>query len=51
MIADLILVLQGGRIVQRGRHADLVTEEGLYRQIHAAQTRIEVELERELASV
>ena len=51
MIADLILVLQGGRIVQRGRHADLVAEEGLYRQIHAAQTRIEVELERELASV
>ena len=51
MIADLILVLQAGRIVQRGSHADLVAEEGLYRQIHAAQTRIEVELERELASV
>jgi ATP-binding cassette subfamily B protein len=51
MIADLILVLQGGRIVQRGSHADLVAEEGLYRQIHAAQTRIEVELGRELASV
>jgi len=51
MIADLILVLQGGRIVQRGNHAELVGEEGLYRQIHAAQTRIEVELERELAGV
>jgi len=51
MIADLILVLQGGRIVQRGSHAELVGEEGLYRQIHAAQTRIEVELERELAGV
>ena len=51
MIADLILVLQGGRIVQRGTHADLVAEVGLYRQIHAAQTRIEVELEKELASV
>ncbi len=51
MIADLILVLQGGRIVQRGSHAELVREEGLYRQIHAAQTRIEVELERELAGV
>ncbi len=51
MIADLILVLQGGRIVQRGSHAHLVAEDGLYRQIHAAQTRIEVELERELASV
>jgi ATP-binding cassette subfamily B protein len=50
MIADVILVLQGGRIVQRGSHADLVSEDGLYRQIHAAQTRIEVELERELAS-
>ena len=51
MIADLILVLQGARIVQRGSHAELVREEGLYRQIHAAQTRIEVELERELAGV
>jgi len=51
MIADLILVLQGGRIVQRGSHAELVGEEGLYRQIHAAQTRIEVELESELAGV
>ena len=51
MIADLILVLQGGRIVQRGSHAELVGEDGLYRQIHAAQTRIEVELERELAGV
>lgn len=51
MIADLILVLQGGRIVQRGSHADLVAEEGLYRQIYAAQTRIEVELGRELAIV
>lgn len=29
--ADQILVLDGGRIVQRGTHADLMAKEGLYR--------------------
>jgi len=49
MNADLILVLDRGRIVQRGTHDQLVTREGIYRQIYDRQVRIEVELEKELA--
>ncbi len=37
--ADQILVLERGRIVQRGRHAALLAEEGLYRQIYDLQLR------------
>ncbi len=51
MNADLILVLEGGRIVQRGTHRQLVKQPGMYRQIFDIQTRIEGELERELADV
>ena len=35
--ADLILVMEDGRIVQRGRHAELLAQEGLYREIHDLQ--------------
>ena len=35
--ADLILVMQEGRIVQRGRHEDLLAEEGLYRHLYRLQ--------------
>lgn len=48
--ADLILVMDKGRIVQRGRHADLIDQPGVYREIFNIQTRIEDELEKELAS-
>jgi len=51
MRADLILVLDGGSIVQRGTHEELLEEGGLYEQIHDAQTRIEDELEKEIAGV
>jgi ATP-binding cassette subfamily B protein len=33
MRADEILVLQRGRVVQRGKHAELLEQEGLYRRI------------------
>ncbi len=36
--ADQILVLQGGRIVQRGNHLELMTEGGLYRKLWNYQT-------------
>jgi ATP-binding cassette subfamily B protein len=50
MDADLILILEDGRIIQRGLHKDLVNQEGVYRQIYDIQTRIESELEQELSS-
>jgi ATP-binding cassette subfamily B protein len=49
MDADLILVLDKGRIVQRGTHEELMAQEGIYHRIYEMQARIEVELERELA--
>lgn len=38
--ADLILVLEDGRIVQRGTHDELITWEGLYKRLNAAQSNI-----------
>ena len=35
--ADLIVVLDHGRIVETGRHADLLAAGGLYAQLHATQ--------------
>ncbi|RPI99015.1 MAG: ABC transporter ATP-binding protein, partial [Chloroflexi bacterium] len=51
MNADLILVMDKGRIVQRGTHTELVSQPGIYRQIYDMQSRVEIELEREIASV
>ncbi len=51
MIADLILVLDQGRIVQMGTHAELVAQPGRYRRIFELQSRIEDELEEELADL
>ncbi len=48
MNADLILVLDQGRIVQCGTHEELMAQEGIYRRIYELQARIEKELEREL---
>jgi ATP-binding cassette subfamily B protein len=47
--ADLILVLDKGRIVQRGTHRELVAEDGIYREVYDLQARIEDELQRDLA--
>ena len=35
--ADLILVMDRGRIVERGTHADLLQQEGLYADLHEKQ--------------
>jgi ATP-binding cassette subfamily B protein len=51
MQADLILVMDGGHIVQRGRHERLVREDGIYRRIFNIQTRIEEELQKEISGV
>ena len=37
--ADLILVLDGGRIVERGDHDTLVAQDGLYAELHRNQLR------------
>ena len=37
--ADQILVVSGGRIVERGTHDELLREGTVYRQLHEAQTR------------
>jgi ATP-binding cassette, subfamily B, bacterial len=49
MNADLILVMENGRIVQSGIHEDLMKESGIYRRIFDIQTHIEDELEREVS--
>ncbi len=51
MDSDLILVLDKGLVVQCGRHEELVTQEGIYKQIFDIQTRIETELEKEISNV
>ncbi|MBU4225908.1 MAG: ABC transporter ATP-binding protein/permease [Chloroflexi bacterium] len=48
MNADLILVMDKGEVVQIGRHAELVAQDGMYRQIYDIQTRIDEELEEEI---
>jgi ABC-type multidrug transport system fused ATPase/permease subunit len=37
--ADLIIVLNHGRVVQQGTHDELLAVDGLYRQLHEAQQR------------
>jgi ATP-binding cassette subfamily B protein len=49
MNASLILVMDKGAVVQMGRHEELVAQDGMYRQIYEIQTRIDEELEYEIA--
>jgi ABC-type transport system involved in Fe-S cluster assembly fused permease/ATPase subunit len=35
--ADQILVLQDGRIVQRGQHVDLLEQQGIYAELYKRQ--------------
>ncbi len=47
--ANTIIVLDHGRIVQRGSHDDLVSQPGLYRRIYDLQLRDQEELAAQLA--
>jgi subfamily B ATP-binding cassette protein MsbA len=38
--ADLILVIEDGQVVERGRHDDLIAREGRYHQLYTVQARI-----------
>jgi ATP-binding cassette subfamily B protein len=51
MNADLILVLDHGRIVQHGTHSDLANQPGIYREIYQLQARIEDELDQEIQEI
>ncbi len=50
MKADLIVVLDKGRIIQIGDHEELLAQEGVYQKIYDIQTQIEAELEKEIAN-
>jgi ATP-binding cassette subfamily B protein len=50
MRADQIIVLNEGRIVQRGSHDELVQQAGLYQRLWNAQSAAADECERELTS-
>jgi len=39
--ADLIAVMEHGRIVERGRHEELIEQNGLYRQLYERHLRDE----------
>jgi ATP-binding cassette subfamily B protein len=45
--ADQILVVDGGRIVERGRHAELLAEGGLYADLYHTQFADQVEVQDE----
>jgi ABC-type multidrug transport system fused ATPase/permease subunit len=49
--ADLILVLDGGRIVERGTHHELLASAGLYRQIYELQLRDQEQFREEMEAL
>ena len=48
-MADRILVLKNGEIVQEGTHQELVKTDGFYKQVFILQTEIEDDLKKELS--
>jgi ATP-binding cassette subfamily B protein len=48
-MADRILVMKDGEIVQEGTHQELVETDGFYKQVFILQTEIEKDLQQELA--
>ncbi len=51
MNADQIIVFDKGRVVQMGKHDELIAQDGMYRRIFELQTRIDAELEQEASGV
>ena len=46
--ADVIIVLQDGRVAQQGTHEELIQQEGLYRRIYQIQSALEEELNEDV---
>ena len=46
--ADQILVLEHGKLVQQGTHAQLLAQEGLYQRIARIQNALEEDLAKEM---
>jgi ATP-binding cassette subfamily B protein len=38
-MADIIIVLSGGKVVETGSHQELMTEQGLYAELYDMQAR------------
>lgn len=49
MHADQIIVMEHGRIVQRGTHADLLAEDGMYRRLWNIQNSLESDFDHDIA--
>ena len=49
--ADLILVMEDGRIVERGKHAELLANNGLYREIYDLQLRDQEQFREDMEAV
>ncbi len=47
--ADLILVLEDGKIAQQGTHEELIHQSGLYQKVYRIQAALEDELNSEIA--
>ena len=47
--ADRVIVLDRGRVIQSGTHAQLAAQPGLYRRLWEIQTGIESDLSREVS--
>lgn len=46
--ADLILVLEDGKIVEQGSHIDLINKNGLYKKVYSIQNSIDIDTKEEL---
>ena len=47
MLADSIIVMDGGKIAERGTHAQLIAAGGIYKRIYDLQTALPDEIEKE----
>ena len=48
--ADMIVVLEDGRVSQQGTHDELIHIEGLYRKVYQIQSALEAELSGEVTN-